>query len=86
MTRRPDPFLEVVVSLRDYVQYITKVASWKLTLSCTCALVSRLMWPILPNDLTVRGLLGLAAVSLGACVGRLIDRKLAGRGIASGTE
>jgi hypothetical protein len=73
--RRPDPFVDAVASVRDYVLHIIEVASWRLTFAAGFALASRLAWPLLPDDVTTRGLLGLTALSLGACVGRVFDRQ-----------
>lgn len=74
--RRPDPFVDAVSSIRDCVFHVMKVASWKLTLAAGFALASRLAWPMVPDDMTTHGLLGLTALSLGACIGREIDRKV----------
>ena len=74
--RRPDPFVDAVSSIRDCVLHVMKVASWKLTLAAGFALASRLAWPLAPNDMATHGLLGLTALSLGACIGREIDRKV----------
>ena len=74
--RRPDPFVNAVSSIRDCVLHVMKVASWKLTLASGFALASRLAWPLAPDDAATHGLLGLTALSLGACIGREIDRKV----------
>jgi hypothetical protein len=75
--RRPDPFLDAVASVRDYVLHVVKIANWRLTFACAFAFVSRLMWPLLPDDLATRGLLGIFALSLGACLGKLLDQRAA---------
>lgn len=78
-SRRPDPLLDAVGSVRDYVLYAVQVANWGLTLACACAFVSRLVWPMLPDDAAARCLLELFALGLGACTGKAIDRRLARR-------
>ena len=72
-----DPFLRVVSSTRDFAIHMVRSASWALTLACGCAFASRLAWPLLPDDITLRCFLSLFALSLGACIGRPIDRRLA---------
>jgi len=77
--RRPDPFVDAVASVRDYLMHTIEVASWRLTFAAGFALLSRLAWPLLPDELSTRGLLGLTAISLGACIGRRFDQKKRGR-------
>lgn len=72
----PDPFLVMVAGARDYVRHVIKVASWKLTLAATFAVLGRLAWPLVPDESVVQGLVMLAATSLGACIGREIDHNL----------
>jgi len=80
--RRPDPFLDAVGSVRDLVLHVIKIASWRLTFACALAFMSRLMWPLLPEDVATRGLLALFALSLGACLGKLLDERVATRSSA----
>lgn len=72
----PDPFVNAVASIKDCVLHVMRVANWKLTLAAGVALASRLAWPLVPDDAATHGLLGLTALSLGACIGREIDRKV----------
>jgi hypothetical protein len=65
-----------VGAFRDCVLHVIKKASWKLTLAAALAVASRLAWPVLPDEAWVQAMLTLSALSLGACVGREIDRKL----------
>jgi hypothetical protein len=82
-SRRPDPLLDAVDSVRDYVLHAVQVANWGLTLACACAFVSRLVWPMLPDDMAARSLLEPSALGLGACTGKAIDRRLARRANAT---
>jgi hypothetical protein len=77
--RPPDPFMDFVGAGRDWLRHIIKGSNWKITLAAGLGFASRLVWPWIPDDMASRGLLGLFAVSLGACVGRGIDRALARR-------
>lgn len=72
-----DPFLHAVGSVRDFVVYMVKTANWALTLACAGLCVSRLVWPLLPDDSATRALFGLFALSLGACIGKPLDHRLA---------
>lgn len=69
-----NPFLDVVGSVRDYVGHIVKTATWRFTLACMLAFGSRLV-PLPTDDNVTRSLLLLCAVSLGAVLGRPLDRK-----------
>lgn len=75
----PDPVLRLVSSVSDLVRYVVRSATWAQAFACTCAFASRLMWPLVPDDVLTHVLLVLSAISLGACVGRPIDRRLARR-------
>ena len=75
----PDPLLRLVCSVRDLVGHVVRSATWAQTLACACAFASRLLWPLVPDDVLTHVFLVLSAISLGACVGRPIDRRLAQR-------
>jgi hypothetical protein len=63
----------------NFARHIVSLASWALALACACALMSRLAVPLFPEDVTTRGLLLLSPLTLGACIGKQIDRSLAGK-------
>lgn len=73
--KRPDPFVDAVASVRDYVLHVIAIASWRLTFAAGFAFASRLAWPLIPDDSATHGLLGLTMLSLGACIGRIFDHK-----------
>ncbi len=79
-TRRPeaDPFVDAVNSVRNFALYIVETATWRLALASACAVITRLV-PLPTEDITTRGLLGLFALNLGACIGRSLDRWFAAR-------
>ena len=77
--RPPDPFMEFVGAGRDYLRHVIKTANLQIALGAGFGFASRLAWKWIPDDMPTHGLLGLFAVSLGACIGRGIDSVLARR-------
>jgi len=63
-----------VSSARNFALYFVETATWRLTLASACAVTSRLV-PLPTDDFTTRGLLGLFALNLGACIGGPLDRR-----------
>jgi len=55
------------------IHQVVKSANWKLTFACACAILSRLVWPLLPDDTVTHGLTGLFGLSLGVCLGKPLD-------------
>jgi len=69
-----DRFLESVGALRDLLKYIGRDVSWRLAISGVFGSIGTQI--PLPNDtLFARALLFLTAVTLGALVGRRLDRR-----------
>lgn len=74
-TRPPerDRFLETVSSLRDLVLHYGRTATWMFTLASAFACAS-FQLPLPTDNLLTRGLLFLAAVGVGALMGKRLDR------------
>jgi hypothetical protein len=63
----------------NFARTIVALASWALALAFICALMSRFAVPLFPEDVTTRGLLLLSPMTLGACIGKSIDRRAPAR-------
>ncbi len=68
-----DPFLAAVGSLRDLVQHAVSTSTWSFALACACGGAIRLVSP--KEDPITSGLLFLCAISVGALIGRQLDRR-----------
>jgi hypothetical protein len=73
-----DPFLAAVGSLRDLVRYLVSTSTWSFALACACGGATRLVLllvPMLKEDTIASGLLFLFGMSVGALIGRPLDRR-----------
>jgi hypothetical protein len=72
--KNADPLLSVVGAIRDLVAQTVKGATWAQALALLFGFT--LSWKIQEETFLVRAL-GLAgALTIGACLGKLLDRKL----------
>jgi hypothetical protein len=69
-----DRFLEFAGSLRDLLKHIGRDATWRIALAGVLAFVSTQV-PLLIDTMLARGLLFVSAVTIGALVGRRLDRR-----------
>jgi hypothetical protein len=69
-----DPFLAAVGSLRDLIQHAVSTSTWSFALACAFGGAIRLV-PLLKEDTITSGLLFLCAISVGALIGRQLDRR-----------
>jgi hypothetical protein len=73
-----DPFLAAVGSLRDLVRHLVSTSTWSFAFACAGGAASRLVLllvPLLKEDTIVSGLLFLCGISVGALIGRPLDRR-----------
>lgn len=70
-----DPLIDMMIGLRDVVRQFVANATWAFTFACALAFASCLVWPLVPDQLMTRGFLSLFALSLGARIGKSIDRR-----------
>jgi hypothetical protein len=69
-----DRFLDSVGALRDWLKYIVRDATWRVALASAFGCVSTQI--PLPNDTAfAQRLLFVSAVTLGALVGKRLDRR-----------
>jgi hypothetical protein len=81
-----DPFLDAVGALRELVRRIASEATWSSTFAYVLAFASRLV-PLPTGDYLTGGILLLGAFSLGAMLGKSLDRKAQRRHLsADGTR
>lgn len=77
--RRPpgqaDPLIDAVSAVRYLVLHVVAIANWTIVCACFFGFAGRLVWPLVPDDAMTRGFLEMGAVSLGACLGKLLQRR-----------
>jgi hypothetical protein len=73
-----DLFLALAGSLRDLVWHLVSTSTWSFALACACGGATRLVLLLVPlpkEDTIASGLLFLFGISVGALIGRQLDRR-----------